>query len=129
MQHFLNINKKKFKKFVWRLHDKNRTLAHGYKVMYKNPDGTFAAEFSIYNEKFKQGVLDEHISKISLPFYASWMLIILKFLYYKLKIVDKSIFTYLKKKIMSLMIGLPDDEFIVLDSKPTTIKNHDYDVL
>jgi len=117
MQHFLNMNKNDFKKFVWRLNDKTRTFTHGYKVMYKNLDGAFAAEFSIYDEKYKQDILNEHIRKISLPFYASLMLIVLKFFYYKLKMIDKKFFIYLKRKIMSFMIGLPDDEFIILEPK------------
>lgn len=129
MQYYLQINKKKFKRFVWRLNNKNRTLADGYKVMYRSFDGSFSAEFSIYNEKFKQTILDEHLQKTTLPFYASWMLIVLKFLYYKLKLMDKKNFSYYKKKIMSFMIGLPDDQFVVFDSNPTTIKNHNYDIL
>jgi predicted nucleotidyltransferase len=129
MQHYLQIDKKKFKKFVWRLNNKNRTLAHGCKVMYKGPDESFSAEFSIYNEKFKQAILDEHLQKTTLPFYASWMLIVLKFLYYKLQLMDRSTFSYFKKKIMSFMIGLPDDQFVVLDSSPSTIKNHAYEIL
>ena len=129
MQHYLHMDKKKFKKFVWRLNNKNKTLADGYKVMYKSPDSSFSAEFSIYNEKFKQEILDEHLEKTILPFYASWMLIVLKFFYYKLNLIDKNTFSYFKKKIMSFMIGLPDDQFVVLDSNPTTIKNHNYDIL
>jgi len=129
MQHFLHINKKKFKKIIWRLNDEKKTFVRGYKVMYNSPDGLFSAEFSIYDEKFKQDVLREHLMKTKLPFYAYWMLIAIKFLYYKLKLLSRETFTYLKKKIMSLMIGLPDDQFIVLDSNIETIKYYDYDVL
>ena len=49
--------------------------------------------------------------------YASILLIILKFLYYKLNIIPDKTYTYTKKKILSVLIGLPDDEFIVLDMK------------
>ena len=55
--------------------------------------------------------------KTELPFYASFLLIMLKFLYYNLKIVDKNTFTYWKKKILSVGIGLPDDQFVVLEPK------------
>jgi hypothetical protein len=97
--------------------------------MYRSLDGSFSAEFSIYNEKFKQTILDEHLQKTKLPFYVSWMLIVLKFLYYKLKLIDKTTFSYYKKKIMGFMIGLPDDQFVVFDSNPSTIKNRTYDIL
>ena len=43
--------------------------------------------------------------------------------------MDRSTFSYFKKKIMSFMIGLPDDQFVVLDSSPGTIKNHTYEIL
>lgn len=116
MQHFLNIDKKKFKNFVWRLNH-NNTIAHGHKVMYKNEEQNFNAEFSIYNEKYKQVILKEHLAKTILPFYATWMLIILKFFHYTIPLLDYKTFSYLKKKILTLGIGLPDDQFIVLDSK------------
>jgi predicted nucleotidyltransferase len=124
MQHYLQLNKNQFKRFIWHLNNKNKTLAHGYKVMYKNSKNNFSAEFSIYNEKFKQYILNEHLQKTTFPFYISWMLIILKFLYYKFEIIDKYTFSYLKKKIMSFMIGLPDDKFVVIDYKQTIIKKH-----
>lgn len=116
MQHFLNIDKKKFKNFVWRLNH-NNTIAHGHKVMYKNEEQNFNAEFSIYNEKYKQSILKEHLAKTILPFYATWMLILLKFFHYTIPLLEYKTFSYLKKKILTLGIGLPDDQFIVLDSK------------
>jgi predicted nucleotidyltransferase len=129
MQHFLHINRRKFKKLVWRMHNHDRTFARGHKVMYKSPDGTFVTEFSIYDEKFKKEILEEHNRKKELPFYASWALILLKFFYYKLNLLDDDIFNYIKKLIMSSMLGLPQDEFVVVDSKTHRVKNFDYDVL
>jgi hypothetical protein len=116
MQHFLKVPKTHFKKFVWKLNKSNR-LANGYKIMYKEPTNNFFAEFSIYDEKFKKDVLEEHNGKTVLPFYASVLLVILKFIFYKLHIIPDKLYTFTKKKILSLMIGLPDDEFVVLDTK------------
>jgi len=118
MQHYLHIKKSKFKKFVWKLNH-NNTLAYGHKFMYKNvePGREFSVEFSIYNEKYKKGVLHEHLKKTVLPFYATWILIILKVLHYNLYILPEKQFKYLKKKVLTLAIGLPDDEFVVLDAK------------
>jgi len=116
MQHFLHVKRKDFKKFVWRLNHNNR-VAYGHKIFYKNKEEGIFVEFSIYNEKYKEGILREHRMKTELPFYASWLLILLKFLFYKLKVLDKKTFTYWKKKILSVGIGLPDDQFVVLESK------------
>lgn len=116
MQHFLKVSKSDFKKFVWKLNVNNK-LVHGHKIMYKEPENKFTAEFSIYDEKYKEGVLEEHNKKGVLPFYASVLLLILKFLHYKLHIIPHKTYTFVKKKILSTMIGLPDDEFIVIDMK------------
>ena len=116
MQHFFQLSRQKFKHVVWKL-NKTNELVHGNKVMYKHPSGLFSIEFSIYNEKYKQGVMDEHVSKTNLPFYASWLLLLLKWVYYKLKLISKETFTFLKKKILSFMIGLPDDQFVVFEFK------------
>lgn len=116
LQHFLHVKRKDFKKFVWRLNH-NNTIAYGHKIFYKNKEEGIFVEFSIYNEKYKQGILKEHLMKTELPFYASFLLIMLKFLFYNLKILDKNTFTYWKKKILSVGIGLPDDQFVVLEPK------------
>jgi predicted nucleotidyltransferase len=116
MLHFLHEKRSHFKKCVWRLNHNNQVV-YGNKIFYKNKEDGIFVEFSIYNEKYKEGILKEHLMKTNLPFYASWLLIILKFLFYNLKILDKKTFTYWKKKILSVGIGLPDDQFVVLESK------------
>lgn len=115
LQYFLNLQKYKFKKVIWRLNYNNQVV-YGHKVMYKSKSksNNFKVEFSIYDEKYKKGVLNEHLKKTVLPFYAIWLLTILKFIYYQLHFIDDNTFTYIKKKIMTLGIGLPDDDFIVL---------------
>jgi hypothetical protein len=110
LSNFLNIKKEKYKKIVWRLNHNNK-IVYGYKVMYKNEILNLICEISIYSEKFKKDVLYEHNLKLNLPFYASWILILLKFLYYQLGLLNKNTFIYLKKKTMSLGIGLPNDDF------------------
>ena len=117
MQHFLKASKKDFKKINWKL-NVNGQHVRGYKIMYKNPTKKICVEFSIYNEKYKDGVLKEHLRKTILPFYATWMLTVIKFLFYKLSIIPKEWYNYMKKKILSLGIGLPEDNFVVLDEDP-----------
>lgn len=115
MQHFLNVPKKKFKKFIFRLKDCNNKVITGYKIMYKNDKDHFSAEFSIYNEKNKECILKNQLLKIKLPFYASWMLIILKFIYYNLGLMSRTIYAKYKGYILHHVINAPDDHFIVLD--------------
>ncbi len=123
IQHFLKVPKNTFKKVVWKIKDNGKTVK-GYKFTYKdpsiyeNPSKKFRVEFSIYNEKYKDDVLKQHIKKTVLPFYATWMLIIIKFLFYELGILSKEWYSYMKHKILSLAIGYPEDDFVVLDEDP-----------
>lgn len=113
MQQFLKKPKSDFKKVVWRLRYNGR-MVYGHKATYIDPLGDFTAEFSIYNDKFKEDILVEHLYKTVLPFYITWLLLFLKTLHYNLGIINRDIFVYLKKKMLSVCLGMPDDEFIVL---------------
>ncbi len=114
MKTYLHITGRNFKKFVWKLHDKHRTIVYGYKIKYNNPEKDIIVEFTIYNEKFKSDLIKEYKKKIVLPFYSSIMLYIIKILFYKLHIISGKWYSYLKRKILSLSVGTPDDEFLIL---------------
>jgi hypothetical protein len=116
MQHFLQVKKSSFKKFVWRLNSNNK-LVYGYKIMYINKELNFKTEFSIYNKSVQKDILYEHTNKFILPFYISWLLILLKAIHYNFDIIGKKKFQYLKKKLLTVGIGLPDDDFVVIDPK------------
>ena len=114
LQNFLDVEKYKFKKFVYKLH-KTKKVVYGYKVKYEDPTNKFFTEISIYEEKDKEAVLIEHNSKALLPFYVSWLLIVLKLFYYNLGILSEDIYTYFKKIIMNFMVEGEDVEFITTD--------------
>jgi hypothetical protein len=114
MQHFLHKEKHQFKKFVYRL-EKSKKLIHGYKVSYKEKENHLNVEFSIYNEKFKDLVLEEHRRKMDLPFYISFFLVILKYFYYDFAILPKSIYYKIKQFLMNICIDGKNTEFVVID--------------
>ena len=66
MQHYLHVSKNDFKKVAWILDD---VPVYGYKLKYENIKENIYAEFSIYNDKFKEHILNEHKSKFVLPFH------------------------------------------------------------
>jgi len=121
MQHFLKVPRKDFKRFVWRLNTNNRVV-YGRKILYKDPEGEFTAEFSIYNEKVKDWILTEHRLKTFLPFYATCILVVLKFLFYTLGVIPATWYIYIKKFTLSTLIGLKYDEFTVLDLKEAKVE-------
>ena len=107
------ITKSDFKSIVWVI---NNVPAHGYKLMYKNPEENIVAEFSIYNDKFKDMIIREHTKKFVLPFYISIILFIVKFFYYTVPILPKKTYQGIKRFLLSRGIGEELDKFIVLDS-------------
>jgi len=117
LMNFLNVERREFKRFVWKLNNDNDKLAYGYKLMYKNEENKFSVEFSIYDEKYKNKILYEHNDKKDIPLYATILLIIVKFLYYTLHILPKDWYTESKRIILSKMIFKKDDYFVVIDPK------------
>ena len=115
LMNFLNVERSKFKRCVWKLNNFNDELAHGYKVMYKSKENKFSVEFSIYNEKYKHKILYEHNDKRDIPLYATILLVILKFLFYTLHIIPSSWYTKAKKFVLSTMLFKKDDHFVVID--------------
>ncbi len=115
MQHFLHVNKNDFQKVVWII---KGTTTYGYKLKYVNEKEKIMAEFSIYNDKFKDIIIKEHNSKHILPIYVTWLLYVLKFFYYQIPLFDSKTFAYLKRVILNGALGEEiDGKFLVLNSK------------
>ena len=115
LQHYLHLDKKKFKSFVYII-DSNTT--YGHKVKYDNPDENIQVEFSIYNEKFKDIIIKEHTRKFVLPFYVTWLLCLVKLFYYNIPILSKSFYIDAKKWILNTLYGSDiNTQFIVLDEQ------------
>jgi predicted nucleotidyltransferase len=116
LMNFLNVDRKLFKRCIWKLNNFNNELAYGHKIMYKSAENKFSVEISIYNEKYKHKILYEHNDKKDIPLYATVLLIILKFLYYTLHIIPSSWYVKSKKIILSKMLFKKDDHFVVIDN-------------
>ena len=116
LQHYLKISNTKYKKVVWKLKYSDK-LVYGHKIMYDNVDNNITSEFSIYDDKYKNDILSDHLGKSVLPIHASILLIILKKLYYDFKLISDDNDRYLKGKILTFGIGVPEDQYVILDSK------------
>ncbi len=114
MMNFLNVPREDFKHFVWKL-NVNEEVAHGHKIMYKEPEHAMAVEFSIYNEKLKPPILYEHQQKSVIPLHATCSLILIKFLFYRFNIIPANWYTQMKRFILSTMINKDYDHFVVVD--------------
>ena len=116
MQHYLHVPKSDFKKVAWVL---DSVPIYGYKLNYENDEKGIKSEFSIYNEKFKKYILEDHNKKQVLPIYITVLLYILKFFYYQFPILDKKTFTFYKRFILNTLFGEDDsnNKFLVIDKE------------
>jgi hypothetical protein len=109
---FLNYDINSVKKFIWKLDINGETIT-GYKLLYYDPKYNYYVDISIFNEKNKINILHDQIASDNLPLYAIGLLVILKFIYYKLQIMSWIIYSYFKKKIITTSLGYNDSEFIM----------------
>ena len=100
---YLNINKSEFRKSFYKI---NSTVVRGFKAKYKDEYNNIETELSVYNNKYKNIVLDDHNRCRSLPIYISVLLIIVKFFYYTLGIMSKDMYKQIKLHLMN-----PGSEF------------------
>ena len=115
LQNLLNIDKHDVRKFVYKLRHCNR-LAHGYKLKYRDEQNNFSTEILVFNDIYKDDVIREHNSKSAFPFYISYLLILLKFIYYDLHLMSKGWYLSFKRKLMN---GSKEDaDFVVVTSTP-----------
>jgi len=106
---FLNLHKSDFKKSVYKVDNK---IITGYKVKYEDEEKNIQVEIALYNEKFKELVLNDHLKDFNLPFHILFFLFIIKFLYYNLQILPKEYYKNLKRIIMN---DGAEVKFVVLD--------------
>jgi len=123
---YIKRPKQKVKKIVWQLSTTNK-FVYGYKVSYtyidnNNINKPFRIEFAIYNNKFQNDISSIHRRKFTLPWYISWYLCILKFIFYRLQILSLDTYKNLKNFALSKGIGMPTELFLVLDNNPSFYK-------
>ena len=106
----LGLNKSDFRKFVYKIDSK---MVYGYKSKYENELKNINIEMSIYNTRYKDIMLKEHTNLVSLPFYVSIALMIIKFFYYNLELVSNDIYRKCKRFLMNKGGEL---KFIVVDN-------------
>jgi predicted nucleotidyltransferase len=114
LQRFLNMDKGDFKKFVYKM-DKTNEIITGYKTKYIDTENSLTVEISIFNEKYKEVILNEHKSKFNLPFYITWILIFLKVLHYNLGILPIYYYSLIKKTLTNRFYDGNKAEFVVVE--------------
>jgi predicted nucleotidyltransferase len=113
MQHFLKVGKKDFIKVAWKL---NGRYIYGYKLKYENPELNIIVEFAIFNNKFKNILIEEHYRTIDIPFFTAFLVLVLKFFYYIIPLLPTKVFAYLKRKLFNDNLGIKDSSYLTIKS-------------
>jgi len=113
LKQYFHVKSKKVKKIMTYI---NGIPIHGYKFAYFEPRLRLKCEFSVYPTRHKQLILKEHMKKTNVPFIGIFLLVILKTLFYSLKIIDLKSYKITKKHILSHVIGYTDPPFIIFNS-------------
>ena len=111
---FFDANKHDFKKIFYKM-DKTNKLISGYKYKYIDTINSLTVELSMYDEKYKQDILKEHISKFNMPYYINFILIILKVFHYNLGILPIYYYSLMKKYLTNKLYDGNKSEFFVYD--------------
>lgn len=111
LQHFLHVKRDAFDKVVWKLEGK---MIYGYKIKcdkYINSK----CEIAIYNNDFKDTLLNELSNYNTMPLYISVMLFILKTLYYRFPIISTKTYSEYKRLIFNkIMVDKKNTTFLLL---------------
>ena len=114
LQNYLNLSKNEFKKSIYKMNTTN-TVIPGYKTKYFDTINKLTIEISVYNDKYKDDILEEHLSKFNLPFYIIFILVILKILHYNLGMLPIVYYSKFKKLLTNKYFDNNTAEFVIID--------------
>lgn len=87
-------------------------VVYGNKLMYKTPDQDILAEISIYNNKDKNAIIRDQISKINIPLFVSVLLLIVKYIY-NFNIISNKDYKYYKHRILRIVPHPSGDDVFI----------------
>ena len=101
IQTYLVVGKDKTQKIFQQHSVYDKGIITGYKIKYKNYENNIEFDLLIYDEKYRNVVLQNIYDINNLPFYIITILYILKMLYYKLHLISRNIYNKLKCHIFA----------------------------
>lgn len=110
LQHFLHVKRNAFDKVIWKLYG---NMVYGYKIICdKYID--IKCEIAIYNNNFKEIILNEIKLYNSVPIYMSILLFILKSFYYTFPIISKKKYSDYKRYLFNYLYNKKEDTIFFL---------------
>jgi predicted nucleotidyltransferase len=111
LQHFLHVKRNAFDKVVWKLYGE---MLYGYKIKCdKYID--LKCEIAIYNNDFKNTLLNEYRNYNHIPLYISILLFILKTLHYTFPLLSEKNYSAYKRYLFNkVMLNKQNTVFFLL---------------
>jgi len=111
LQHFLHVKRDAFEKVVWKLHEK---VLYGYKIKCgKYID--INCEIAIYNNEYKEPIINDMNKCNIMPFYIQLPLFFLKLIHYTIPILPYKIYNYYKRVLFNdILLNKKNQVFLVL---------------
>lgn len=106
IKHYLHIHNSKLIKIYHTFNDdKDHSLIRGYKLTYKDDEHEWGFDITIYDDIYKKSILQEIYNTNHLPFYITWMMFFIKFLYYKLGLISYATYYDFKRRLFNLVMN------------------------
>lgn len=119
LQHYLHVKRDAFDKLVWKLYGK---MIYGYKIKCDEYID-INCEIVIYNNDFKETLMNEMKQYNVIPIYIMVLLHILKAFYYTFPILSKKTYSEYKRFLFNeLMIKKTDTVFFLMKQKNKLLK-------
>ncbi len=111
LQHFLHVKRSDFDKVVWKLDGK---MIYGYKLKVVEQN----AEIAIYNNDFKEQLMEE-LNKpiINKTFLTTTLLLLLKLFYYQVPLIPTVFYLKCKRYVLNDMMGKKESVFHLIRQK------------
>ena len=111
LQHYLQISRYAFDKIIWKL--EGNTI-YGYKIKC-NKYTNSKCEIAIYNNDFKEIILNDISKYNSIPFHIGILLFIIKTLHYTIPILSSKTYSEYKRIIFNrIMVNKKDTSFVLI---------------
>ena len=110
LKFFLDMDNRKIRKIVQKF-PKNDDIVNGYKTNYNDYDNDLSIEIVVYDEKYRKHVMESINNINNFPFYITYILLIIKFFYYKLNFISSGTYKWIKDIKMEAYLnqGLHDN--------------------
>jgi hypothetical protein len=101
LKNYLNIKKSDVKKIYQKFYENSNKVVVGYKIKYQDDKNKLNFDILIYDEKYRDIVVQNMNAINNLPSYIVILLVILKVIYYNLGIISKDLYLQFKNFIFT----------------------------